>query len=503
MSKRLGLLANNIERRVKFESGRGPLLEDAYDFAINNHDHFVQDSNIHSSELSSFVRNDVVIVDDSFINDLDLSPTTYSTESSSSTAKKGSIEAGADEKLLRRRRLAAEAKRRRRQNETPEQREKRLRQHADRMRRNRSKTQQQSYPKEYLGEYEVDQTAGNSQGHAYGQGEPMQIVAMPQHQAVYHQPTSAAQYRQGHQQPTIITVPIPVSTTGSGPLTIHVTLPEHMQLAGQGGQQQILVPQQQQLHLVPAGNTTTNNGQLVLAQDNYGNHQPLHVIRIQTQPSPASHPTSQAGGQPQHIIIQPSQIQQSQQASANRQPTTSTSNANRPVPHRFRNLTDEQIARRRKANAERSRRRRAMETADQRAERNRRTAERMRQRRAKIAEERGIVRNESRTTTLSADRFEEIYQSVVQRNLTEAAAKEDPVEMAHMQSMNGPNNNQHQHIIVSAAPHQGPTAGQQVIYRTPQNMPEQYIYQPVQQQGRGPQQLVVQSSVPQQQMSRI
>lgn len=51
-----------------------------------------------------------------------------------------------------------------------------------------------------------------------------------------------------------------------------------------------------------------------------------------------------------------------------------------------------------------------METPEQRAERNRRTAERMRQRRAKIAEERGIVRAEPRTSTLSAARFEEIFQ---------------------------------------------------------------------------------------------
>lgn len=212
---------------------------------------------------------------------------------------------------------------------------------------------------------------------------------MPQHQGNYHQ-QQQGHYRQSHQQPTIITVPIPASSTTNGPLTIHVTLPEHLQ-GGQG------MPQQ--LHLVPTQRNASNGGQFLVTQDQYGNQHPLHVIQIQA-PSPANHTNAQ--GQPQHIIIQPTQQQQQQQHTNTPQQaprqintssnTSSSSNNNRPVPHRFRNLTDEQIARRRKANAERSRRRRAMETADQRAERNRRTAERMRLRRAKIAEERGIVR---------------------------------------------------------------------------------------------------------------
>lgn len=231
---------------------------------------------------------------------------------------------------------------------------------------------------------------------------------MPQHQANYHQ--QAPHYRQSHQQPTIITVPIPASTAGNGPLTIHVTLPEHLQ-NNQG------MPQQ--LHLVPAqpqrGNSGANGGQFVVTQDQYGNQQQMHVIQIQTQPSPANHTTGP--NQPQHIIIQqPTQSQQhANTPQAPRQIASSSAASvsnDRPVPQRFKNLTDEQIARRRKANAERSRRRRAMETQDQRAERNRRTAERMRQRRAKIAEERGIVKQEPRTSTLSAARFEEIFQVI-------------------------------------------------------------------------------------------
>ncbi|KAI6243937.1 hypothetical protein M3Y99_00061100 [Aphelenchoides fujianensis] len=428
----------------------------------------------------------------------------------------------ADEKLLRRRKKAADARRLRRQQETHRATRTTT---ADDLRKDAAESkqvglpsrfpfsplrlrgqqqaaqQQQSFQKEYLNDYEVDQTVGNSQGHAYAQGEPVQIVAMPQHQAVYHQPTSSGQYRQSHQQPTIITVPIPASTAGSGPFTIHVTLPEHMQLAGQNGQPQILaqVPQQQ-LHVVPTGSAGGANGQLVLTQDNYGNHQPMHVIRIQTQPSPAAHQPAQPTAQPQQIIIHQSAQQQPPPPQV-RPPPQATSSSNRPVPHRFRNLTDEQIARRRKANAERSRRRRAMETAEQRAERNRRTAERMRQRRAKIAEERGIVRTSPRTSSLSADRFEEIYQSVVQRNLEEAT-KEEPLEMSHLQPMNGPPGHP-QHIIVAASPHQA-APGQQVIYRTqPMHHDRQYIYQPAQGGRPVQQQLVVQSGMPQQQMNRL
>lgn len=205
---------------------------------------------------------------------------------------------------------------------------------------------------------------------------------MPQHQASYHQP--APHYRQGHQQPTIITVPIPASTATNGPLTIHVTLPENLHLTGQPGQQLTQVPQQ--VHLIPQRNSAAGGGQYIVTQDQFGNQHPMHVIQIQTQPSPANHAAT--AGQPQHVIIQSSQPQHAGTPQSTRQITTgsaSSSNDNRPVPHRFRNLTDEQIARRRKANAERSRRRRAMETVDQRAERNRRTAERMRQRRAKVS----------------------------------------------------------------------------------------------------------------------
>ena len=194
--------------------------------------------------------------------------------------------------------------------------------------------------------------------------------------------------------------------------------------------------------------------QLLPAGDQFGNQSGVQVIRLHAQPSPAGHATGGGGGQPQQIVIQqppqlhigggarsqpqPQQQQQQQPPSRGHAAVASSASAsaaataaaaaadaaaalNRPVPHRFRNLTDEQIARRRKANADRSRRRRAQESTEQRAERNRRTAERMRQRRAKIAEERGIVRTEPRTTTLSADRFEEIYQSVVKRNAEESA----------------------------------------------------------------------------------
>lgn len=194
---------------------------------------------------------------------------------------------------------------------------------------------------------------------------------MPQHQANYHQP--APHYRQAHQQPTIITVPIPASTATNGPLTIHVTLPENLHLTGQPGQQVTQIPQQ--VHLIPQRSNAGSGGQFIVTQDQYGNQHPMHVIQIQTQPSPANH--AAASGQPQHIIIQPSQNQQhAGTPQSSRQITTgsaSSSNDNRPVPLRFRNLSDEQIARRRKANAERSRRRRAMETGEQRAERNRRT----------------------------------------------------------------------------------------------------------------------------------
>lgn len=85
-------------------------------------------------------------------------------------------------------------------------------------------------------------------------------------------------------------------------------------------------------------------------------------------------------------------------------------------------LTEEQIRRRKKANAERSRRRRAMETPQQRAERNRRTAERMRIRRAKLAEERQMNLSQKgggagaaaptfvrQIVPLSSARFEEIF----------------------------------------------------------------------------------------------
>uniref|UniRef100_A0A1I7RTT1 BZIP domain-containing protein n=2 Tax=Bursaphelenchus xylophilus TaxID=6326 RepID=A0A1I7RTT1_BURXY len=136
----------------------------------------------------------------------------------------------------------------------------------------------------------------------------------------------------------------------------------------------------------------------------------MHVIRIQTQPS-------QPSQQPSHIIIQGQQPQTATRTLTAAQavlPAPSTSQPERVVPPRFKNLTDEQIARRRKANADRSRRRRAMETPEQRAERNRRTAERMRQRRAKIAEQR-VPPPPPKVKTLSADRFEEIYRSVIGR----------------------------------------------------------------------------------------
>lgn len=143
------------------------------------------------------------------------------------------------------------------------------------------------------------------------------------------------------------------------------------------------VPQQ---FLIPSNNSNSG-GQLVFT-DQYNPGQPMHVIRIQAQPSPASGNTSHNPPQPpQHIIIQQQGGPQGTNLSVPRTPVSHSED--RAVPNRFKNLTDEQIARRRKANAERSRRRRAMETPEQRAERNRRTAERMRQRRAKIAETRG------------------------------------------------------------------------------------------------------------------
>uniref|UniRef100_A0A915ESH7 BZIP domain-containing protein n=1 Tax=Ditylenchus dipsaci TaxID=166011 RepID=A0A915ESH7_9BILA len=110
---------------------------------------------------------------------------------------------------------------------------------------------------------------------------------------------------------------------------------------------------------------------------------------------------------------------------------TSSSNVSPP-------LTEEQAQRRRR-NAERSRRRRAMETPQQRAERNRRTAERMRNRRARLASERRQNRPEGVDTTtvvarqvvpLSVDRFEEIFQSVISRcTKTEVKSEMDPPVM--------------------------------------------------------------------------
>lgn len=147
------------------------------------------------------------------------------------------------------------------------------------------------------------------------------------------------------------------NVAGNGPLTIHVTLPENLHLANQSGQPQPVAQLSQQVHLVPAQrNSGGNSSQYIVTQDQYGNPQPMHVIQIQTQPSPANH--SAASGQPQHIIIQPQQHTVTPQSSRQINNSGSSSSQSRPVPHRFRNLTDEQIARRRKANAERSRRRR-------------------------------------------------------------------------------------------------------------------------------------------------
>jgi len=93
-----------------------------------------------------------------------------------------------------------------------------------------------------------------------------------------------------------------------------------------------------------------------------------------------------------------------------------------------------------------------METAEQRAERNRRTAERMRQRRAKIAEERGVVRTESRVTTLSADRFEEIFQSVVAKNAAlEEAVKNEPTTASERIVQNA--QTQQQPVVIAQSPH--------------------------------------------------
>lgn len=158
---------------------------------------------------------------------------------------------------------------------------------------------------------------------------------MPQHQASYHQP--APHYRQSH-QPTVISVPIPASAASNGPLTIHVTLPENLHLAGQTGQQPMQqIPQQ--LHLVPQRNSNAGNGQFIVTQDQYGNQHPMHIIQIQTQPSPANH--SATSGQ-QHIIIQPSQQQShtgTPQSSRQITSAASSSNENRPVPHRYSELS--------------------------------------------------------------------------------------------------------------------------------------------------------------------
>ncbi|CAD5228692.1 unnamed protein product [Bursaphelenchus okinawaensis] len=320
-----------------------------------------------------------------------------------------------EEERLQRLQREAEAKRKRRLNESPEKRQRRLALHAERMRKARRMNKEgggaeprgtvvrQYINNTYTTYTQPDPDEPNQVSY---QPERVQLVSMPQHQQYHTQPVNQG-YRGPNQQPTVITVPLPQQTMGNGPVTIHVTLPENLQ----GGQQQVLqLPQQ---ILIPA--QTGQPNQFVLANDQgYNNNQPMHVIRIQTQP--------QATQQPSHIIIQGQQGPVPSTSTAPRpMPTTSALPApststgppvERVVPPRFKNLTDEQIARRRKANAERSRRRRAMETPEQRAERNRRTAERMRQRRAKIAEAK-VPPPPPKIKTLSADRFEEIYRSVI------------------------------------------------------------------------------------------
>jgi hypothetical protein len=120
-----------------------------------------------------------------------------------------------------------------------------------------------------------------------------------------------------------------------------------------------------------------------------------------------------------------------------------------------------------------------METAEQRTERNKRTAERMRQRRAKIAEERGVVRSEARTSTLSAARFEEIFQVTHRERMTQEFRCFQSVVSKNKNEMDGIKGDMNrlppaQHI------HQNPP--QQVYHRSiaPDGNQTYTIYQPPQ-----------------------
>jgi len=115
----------------------------------------------------------------------------------------------------------------------------------------------------------------------------------------------------------------------------------------------------------------------------------------------------------------------------------------------------------------------------------------------------------SRAPPLSAARFEEIFQSVVSKNMEELD-KDEPKDMNRMGSMNNQHGGQ-QRIIVSGS-HQIPSQ-QQVVIAQPGSQNSVYhqdgqtytLYQPPQGQhvSQQPQRIIVQQPVPAQQMNRI
>lgn len=107
-----------------------------------------------------------------------------------------------------------------------------------------------------------------------------------------------------------------------------------------------------------------------------------------------------------------------------------------------------------------------------------------------------MFRQEPRTSTLSAARFEEIFQSVVSKNMQEMDKDDDDdKEMNHMPVNQMNSQHPQQHIIVSGA-HQIPHQQQIVIaqpsqgnvYHQQQDGQTYAIYQPPQSQAQNVQQ---------------
>ncbi|KAH7698535.1 Polycystic kidney disease protein 1-like 3 [Aphelenchoides avenae] len=361
-------------------------------------------------------------------------------------AKRRRMARESEEEKAARRNRDAEAKRMRRQRETPEQRERRLKRDSERMRRARrlKKYGAKTEVIEEAAEAFEEPTASSSTPmqrefkptivarmakrvrKSARQGIPLRRPCSARPEAPTHHPTAPPQsFAPAHcqdlpvsyatapisvpapttscypmvaqPQPTVITLPLPVGTGNTGPLMIHLTLPENIR------------PEQIQFS---AQTGVGSQPQQIIIQS--GTTQPPLAITVSQQPS-----TSSIQAPHRVDTREPSVEYVPSPEKGHSQGSVGTSSW---MPPRYGTVPEDPVHQRRQANAERSRKRRAAETPEQRAERNRRTAERMREKRAEIKHTSGMKEK----AELTADRFEEIFQSVL-RSHPSRYVKSEPI----------------------------------------------------------------------------